>query len=328
MVLTVLFWCIALQAARAEVKEVRFATQYGIPYLPISIVEKNKLIEKHAKLTGLGDIKVTWRTFAGGAALNEALLSKSVDFVAGGVAPMIRLWAKTRGNFDVKGVTAIASPTIYLTSSNPKVRTIRDFTEKDRIALPAAKISNQAIILQMAAAKTFGDSHYDKLDHLTVTMASPDAMAAMLSGKSEITAHFSNPPFQYQELESPNIHLVLNSFDVLGEPVTLALVWTAGSFYEANPKTYAAITAAIEEAVDLIKKDKRRAAEIYIEASKTKEPVDKIIGMLNDPQMLFTTTPQNTLKFADFMYKTGAIKVKPDTWKDLFFPNMHNLKGS
>jgi NitT/TauT family transport system substrate-binding protein len=28
------------------------------------------------------------------------------------------------------------------------------------------------------------------------------------------------------------------------------------------------------------------------------------------------------------MNKTGAIKVKPASWKDLFFPNAHALPGS
>ena len=208
------------------------------------------------------------------------------------------------------------------------VRTIKDFTEKDRIALPAAKVSNQAVILQRAAAEVFGDSGYNKLDHLTVTMASPDAMVALLSGKSEINAHFSNPPFQYLELEKPGIHTVLNSVDVLGESATLALLWSTGKFHESNPKVYAAMVAAMEEAIDLIKKDKQRAAQTYIEINRTKEPVGKIVAMLSDPQMIFTTTPRNVMKFADFMYRVGAINAKPDSWKEMFFSNAHDLPGS
>ena len=50
--------------------------------------------------------------------------------------------------------------------------------------------------------------------------------------------------------------------------------------------------------------------------------------MMNDPQVVFTTTPQNVMKYADFMARTGAIKVRPELWKDLFFPNVHGLPGS
>jgi NitT/TauT family transport system substrate-binding protein len=62
--------------------------------------------------------------------------------------------------------------------------------------------------------------------------------------------------------------------------------------------------------------------------SKDKDTVEDILAMLNDPQIVFTTTPQNVMKYVNFMLKTGAIKVKPDSWKDLFFPNVHNLPGS
>jgi hypothetical protein len=56
--------------------------------------------------------------------------------------------------------------------------------------------------------------------------------------------------------------------------------------------------------------------------------LNNIVKMLNDPQITFTTTPQNVLKYVEFMNRTGAIKVKPASWKDLFFPNAHALPGS
>ena len=111
--------------ARAEDKEVTFARQYGISYLPLMIMEKNTLIEKQAKARGLGDITVSWKTLAGGADMNDALLSKSLDFVSGGVAPMIKIWAKTKGNYNVKAVGSINSMPLYLNTSNPNVKTVK-----------------------------------------------------------------------------------------------------------------------------------------------------------------------------------------------------------
>ncbi len=318
----------AFTQAQAEDQEVKFARQYGISYLPLMIMEKNRLIEKHAKAVGLGDITVSWKTLAGGADMNDALLSKSLDFVSGGVAPMIKIWAKTKGNFNVKALGSINSMPLYLNTSNPNVKTVKDLTEKDRIALPAVKVSIQAVTLQMAAAKAFGDANYQKLDHLTVTMSHPDGMVALLSGKSEITGHFTSPPFQYQELAKPGLHTVVNSYDVLGGPATFNLVWTTSDYEKNNPKTYAAVVAAIEEAVNFINKDKKAAAQIYVEMSKTKEPVDQILKMMNDPLIQFTITPLNTMKYAEFMHRVGAIKIKPDTWKEMFFPNVHHLQGS
>jgi len=57
----------AVGSARAEVKELRLAKQYGLGYLPLIIMEEQHLIEKHAKAAGLGDIKVTWATLGGAA---------------------------------------------------------------------------------------------------------------------------------------------------------------------------------------------------------------------------------------------------------------------
>ncbi len=315
-------------SANAEPKELKIAEQYGISYLPLMIMEDQKLVEKHAKAAGLADLKVTWAKFAGGNVMNDALLSDSLHFAAGGVAPMVTLWAKTRGNYDVKAVAALNSMPLYLNTRNPNVKTIKDFTDKDKIALPAVKVSIQAVTLQMAAEQAFGAGQQNKLDRFTVSMSHPDAQAALLSGTSEVDAHFSSPPFQYQQLEKPGIHKVLDSYQVLGGPATFNLVWTTSKFRNENPKAYAAFTKALDEAIALINKDKKWAAEAYLRISKDKDTVEDIVKMLNDPGVTYTTTPQNVMKYADFMNKIGSIKAKPASWKDMFFPNVHQVPGS
>lgn len=190
-------------AAHAEVTEVKLAEQYGLPYLPLEVVKKYRLIEEEAEKSGLGALTVTWAKFGSGAAMNDALLSGRLDFASGGVAPMLKIWDKTRGTIDVKGVVSLGSMPMYLNTNNPKVRSIKDFGEQDRIALPAVKVSIQAIVLQMAAAKALGEADSSKLDAMTVSMKHPDAMAALLSNRTEITAHFGNSPFQELELPAP-----------------------------------------------------------------------------------------------------------------------------
>jgi NitT/TauT family transport system substrate-binding protein len=313
--------------ARAEMSEIKVAQQYGISYLPLMLMEEQKLIEKHAKAAGL-DVKVGWAKFAGGNVMNDALLSSSLQFASGGVAPFVTLWARTRGNLDVKAVSAINSMPLYLNTRNPGVKSLKDFTEKDRIALPAVKVSIQAVTLQMATEKAFGDGQHGRLDPLTVSLSHPDAQVALLSGSSEITAHFSSPPFQYQQLEKPGIRTVLNSYDVLGGPATFNVVWTTSKFRTENPKLYDAFVKALDEATAQINRDRKAAAEAYLRISKDKDTVTDILAMLNDPLIVYTTTPQNVMKYVDFMAKVGAIKVKPDSWKDLFFPNIHGASGS
>lgn len=315
-------------AARAEVTELKIAEQYGISYLPLMIMEDQKLVEKYASQAGIGDLKVTWSKFAGGNVMNDALLSNSLHFAAGGVSPLVTLWAKTRGNYDVKAVAALNSMPLFLNTRNPNVKTIKDFTDKDKIALPAVKVSIQAVTLQMAAEKAFGPGQQNKLDRLTVSMSHPDGQAALMSGTSEVTAQFSAPPFQYQQLKDPKIHKVLDSYDVLGGPATFNLVWATTRFKDANPKVYAAFTQALDEAIAMINKDKKWAAEAYLRISKDKDSLENIQKMLDDPQVKYTTTPQNVTKYVDFMQRIGSIKAKPASWKDLFFPNVHNLPGS
>ncbi|MDQ2916382.1 MAG: ABC transporter substrate-binding protein [Pseudomonadota bacterium] len=318
--------CAILPAAHAEMSEIHVSRQYGISYLPLMIMEDRKLIEKHAKATGI-DVTVDWSKFASGAVMNDALLSGNLQFASGGVGPFTTLWAKTRGNLDVKAVSAINSMPLFLVTNNPKVKTLKDFTDNDKIALPAVKVSIQAVTLQMAAEKAFGAGQQSKLDHLTVSMSHPDAETALLSG-TEITAHLGSPPFQYQELAHKGMHKVFSSYDVLGGPATFNVVWTTSKFHDENPKVYAAFVAALDEATTMINHDKRAAAQTYLRVSKDKDSLDNILKMLNDPAIKYTTTPNNVMKYVDFMYKIGSIKAKPDSWKEMFFPNAHNLPGS
>ena len=317
----------ALPAA-AEVSELKVARQYGISYLPMMIMEDQKLIEKAAAAAGVPNLQVTWAQFAGGNVMNDALLSNSLDFAAGGVGPFVTLYAKTRGNYNVRAAAALNSMPLYLNSSNPAVKTIKDFTDKDKIALPAVKVSIQAVTLQMAAEQAFGPGQQNKLDRLTVSMSHPDAQIALLSGSSEITGHFTSPPYQFNELAKPGIHRVLNSYDVLGGPATFNVVWTSGKFHDENPKVYGAFVKALDEAEAIVNKDHKGAAETYLRMTKDKSSVDDIVKMLDDPTMVFTTTPNNMMKYVDFMLKVGAIKSKPDSWKDMFFPNAQHLPGS
>lgn len=314
--------------AWAEVNEVRIAQQFGVGYLPLQVMKNQGLMEKHAKDAGLGDIKVTWARFGGGAAMNDALISGNLDFASGGVGPLVTIWAKTRGNLDVRGVAALNAMPLYLNTTNPDVKTLADFTGKDKIALPAVKVSIQAVTLQMGAAQAFGMDQYNKLDSLTVSMKHPDGMAALLSGGSEVNAHFTSAPFMYIELRDPKVRKVVSSYEILGGPSTFNTIWARAVFRDENPKTYQAFVDALKEAMEFIKADPEKSAEIYITESNSKEDKAFILEIINDPENEFTTTPKNVMKYADFMNQIGSIKNKPADWSELFFPEVHDQPGS
>jgi NitT/TauT family transport system substrate-binding protein len=313
--------------AQSEVREVRIAKQFGISYLPLMVMEDQNLIEKHAKAAGL-DVKTNWLQFAGGAPINDALISGSLEFAGGGVGPMIVLWARTKGSLNVRGVASLNSLPLYLNTVNPNVKTIRDFTDKDRIGLPAVRVSIQAITLQMECEKLFGMGQHGKLDNITVSMSHPDAMNAMMSGRSEVTAHFGSPPFQNQQLQDSRVTRVLSSYDVLGGPASFNFMWTTARVREQNPRVYAAFVAALDEAHALINRDRNLAADIYMRVERGAPPKEFVLQLLNDPQHEFTKVPKNTMKYASFMARTGTVRETPADWKDMFFPELHATQGS
>lgn len=321
----------AAMPARAEVGEIKVASGQSIGYLPYYVMEHEKLVEKRAKAAGLGDLKASFVNISGGAAMNDALLSGALQFSSVAVPAFLTLWAKTRGSaMEVKAVSALNSQPVFMNTNNPAVKSVKDLTPRDRIAVTAVKVSVHAIFVQMAAAKAFGPDNVDKLDSLTVALPHNAARDALLARSGGVTVHMATEPFAQQELAAPGIHSILSSYELTGGPSTISLVVTSAKFREANPKVYAAFFAALGDAMDFIAKDKRAAAKIYLEATKSKSTVEDVVAGLDDPKnpTAFGTTPHHVMQFADFMYKAKTIQQKPAGWKDLFFPEVHALPGS
>ncbi|MFL5060432.1 MAG: ABC transporter substrate-binding protein [Xanthobacteraceae bacterium] len=315
--------------ACAQVPEIRLARQYSMGYLQFNTMEHEKLIEKHARALGLPEVKVSWHTFNGPAAVNDALLSGSIDIAAGGTPGLLLLWARTKGTpQEVRGISALSSQPFLMNTRNSAIKTVADFKETDRIALPAVKVSVQAIVLQMAAAKAFGASQYGKLDALTVSMSPPDATLALLSGGGEINTVFSVPPFQNQQLEKPGITTVLNSYDAMEGPHTFTVAWTSARFRERNPVLYKALFAALQEATDIVNKDRRAAAALWISDSQSKLALGFVDRVVSAPLVRWTMVPENTMKFARFMLTNAMLRAPPESWRDYFFPEIHAVDGS
>jgi len=323
-----LFCCVAASAARAEVSELKIVRQFGISFLPLLIMQDRGLFEKHAKAMGL-DTKPIYMQISGGTSVNDALLAGSIDIASGGIPPAAIIWARTRGTAnEVKAITAKNCAPILLLTRNPNIKSIADFTEKDKIAMPATKVSGSAIVLQMATQKLFGKGQEFKFDSLQVAMPTPDATIALTAGSSEITSHFSEPPFQYQALKKAGIRQILKSYDVLGGKTTYNLVWTTTRFHDQNPKVYQAFLAGFRDAIAEIYRDRPAAAQTYVRLTKEKISAEEVLDLINDPDIEFTMTPKNMMKIVGFMADVGHIKVKPTSWKDLFFPEVHDLPGS
>jgi NitT/TauT family transport system substrate-binding protein len=322
------FLAVAGMPAYGELAEINVAQQYGVSFLPLMLMERDKLVEKHAKAAGLSDVKVNWVKVAGPSVMNDGVISGAIQFIAVGAPSLITLWDKTRTNVQVKGVSAMTTYPLYLNVRNPNVKSIRDFSDKDKIAVPSIKVSTQAIMLQMAAAKEFGDSSYGRLDPWTVGLSHPDGLLAITNNSGGVDAHFTTSPFHEQEMKIPGMRTLTTSYEILGGPATALVIAASTKYRDANPRSYKAFYDGLKEAIDRINQDKRAAAKVYLEEAKdTKNTVEDIYAMISAADYAYTLTPQKVGKTADFMYKIGTIKAKPGSWKDFFFPEVHSLPG-
>jgi NitT/TauT family transport system substrate-binding protein len=322
---TVVTLLAAVAALPAQALDLRIAKQPGLTYLPTIIMEQNKLIEKHAAEMGIKDLNVTWRMFNSGASFNDSLISGNIDMAVAGTTNLILLWSKTHGA--MKGYAGVGAIPLTLLTRNPNVKTIADFTSEDRIAVPTVKLSSQAIVLQMAAEKAFGLAGRDRINALTVSMGHPDGVIAMQNKNAQITSHFTMSPYAEMELKQPGVHKLFTSNEILGGPMSIAIIFGSVKFHDENPKVVAALNAALDEALALIAKDKTAAAEVYIRATKDKTPLPEMVAMLNGPDMLYSKTPYGVMKTAAYFAHAGYIQQAPKDWKELFFPETHNLNG-
>src|SRR6516162_3858597 len=316
---------LALPAA-AESNRIAVAQQYGVSFLPLMIMERDKLVEKHGKAAGLGDVQVSWVKVAGPSVMNDGVISGALQFIAVGAPSLITLWDKTNGQ--VKGVSAMTTYPLYLITRNPNVKSVRDFTDKDKIAVPSIKVSTQAIMLQMLAAKEYGDADWAHFDPFTVALSHPDAVLALTNSSGGVDAHFSSSPFYEQEIKLPGAHLITTNYEILGGPATAVVIAASSKYRDANPKSYKAFFDALREAIDTINQDKRAAAKAYLELAKdTKNSADEIYAMISARDYAYTLAPQKVFKTAEFMNRIGTVKRKPASWKDLFFPEVHGLQA-
>jgi NitT/TauT family transport system substrate-binding protein len=314
--------------ARAQVPEVRIARQYSMGYLQFNVIEHEKLIQKHAALLGIPNVKVTAFRFNGPAAMNDALLSDSVDIVGGSPNGMFTLWSKARGTpQEVRAISALVTLPFLITTNDPEIRTIADLGKCRKIPVPSVKVSSPAVLIEMAATQLYGIKEFNRFDAATVTMSPADATVALLSGSGDINCVVALPPYMQQQLEHPNIHVVANSFDLTGR-TTYTVAYTSARFHDRNPKVYQAVYDALAEATEMVSSDIRQASRYWIEDGESKLPVDFVAAAGSGKDVQWTMVPDATMKAAAFMAEVGTIKVKPASWKDYFFPEAYGLPGS
>lgn len=313
---------VAVAPARAEVSSVVIGIQNGVAYIPLQVVASQHLVEKHAKKLGI-TLTASVRNLGSAGLVRDALIAGQIQFGVAGPPTLVTMHDKTRG--DIKAIGAVVSVPIYLNTTNKALKTVCDFKEGDKIALPTVKSSVQAVTLQMATKKYCNDPF--KADRFTVSMPHPDGYNALMSGM--VSTHMTSPPFSYDELEQGKgkVHLLLNSYDLLNAPGTLVYLLASQRFRDANPKVYQAVRAAFEEGEKFAREHPKEAAQIYVNFEHPKESLADVVKELGNGEIIYNSTPIALGAYADFMYQIGTVK-KRYTWQELSMPELRSRKGS
>src|SRR5262245_50985904 len=280
---------------------VRFVQQRGLLYIPVDIMVSGGILQQEATRLGLGKVEATATALSGPGAILDALLSGAADYGTAALPSLLTLWERTRNSAnEVKAVGTMSNGAMTLYTINPNVKTLADFTDKDRIAVPTVKLSFNAMMLQMAAEQLWNDPH--RLDHLTVSLGHPDAVTALAAGygKATITAHIGVQPFTDRGLKLAGAHIITDSRKVFGGPLTQIVLLASKQTKEKDPALFKAVAAALREAIRVANADKRAAAALWKEVHKAPDSIDELVAQLDDPGFEFTARPQRIGHFTAF----------------------------
>jgi len=90
------------------------------------------------------------------------------------------------------------------------------------------------------------------------------------------------------------LRTVINAYDILGGPVTGLVFVSTEKFRGENPKIFAAVTGAYDEALSWINADKRRAAKLFLDITKDRKVTEEdMYTLMMSPNLVFTKSPSN-----------------------------------
>lgn len=314
------------RTARAQ-SEIRIGLGYGIAFTPVYIMDELKLVEKHAKAAGL-DTVATFSRFSGTGPMQDALLSGAIDAGPLGVSAILIAHEKARGTAqEMLAVSGVTTLPLVLVTSRPGIKTLADFKPSDRIAMPSI-VSPQMYLLQMQCVKEFGKGQQDRLRGQVVALPHPEALNALLTGGTEVTAYFSSPPFTQAALKNPKISAVMSSTDVMGQ-ASFLIMGAVKRAIDANPKMPEVIARAVDEAAALIRNEPRRAAEIYLKHEPSRMfDLAAMTAIFEQYPNDFGSAVRGVQAYADFMGSLGQLKNPPKSWKEVVTPSIRDTPSS
>ena len=291
-----------------DVKEVNIAEQFGIAYAPLQIMKEQQLLEK-----ALPGVKINWKQYGGPTPMREAMLAGEVDFGFMGSAPVL---IGIDNGMKWKYATGISFNQVALVTDNPNIKSLRDISDTDRIAILSPG-STQHALLSIASNQVFGDP--DKFDNQIVSLSHPDAMDALIAD-TEIVAHFSTPPYLDKEL-ALGMHIVTTGEEIMGQPFTFITGVALEDFYENQPEEYDAFLIALNTAIDFINNNMDESVSILAPIYGIDEAALKVQMTYNGT--IYSNELLGIEKLADEMFKINMLKT-PIDFEAAVFPKTRN----
>lgn len=292
-VLLLLLISVFTGCSRGEDTSLVIAGQYGLAYAPVQIMESRRLLEKH-----LEGVTVQWQTLGNTAAIREAIAADRVDIAFGGIPPY--LIARDRG-LRVTVFTGISQVPVQLVTLEEGIDELSDLKESKGIALPQPG-SIQHILLSMGLQRAGLPPDY--LDSRLVSLAHPDGMTALLSGG--VSAHFTTPPYLFEELRQQNVKLLLDGQDAFGAPFTFSVGYATDRLFSQQPELLEGFIRALEEAILFLEEHPDESASILSEIYSVDPQLLK--GYLDSPLIGYSTDIEGVGQFEETMRSMGYLQ--------------------
>jgi NitT/TauT family transport system substrate-binding protein len=282
------------------------AYQPGLGSVTLIILKLQKTLDKQFPQTN-----IQWKILNSGASVREAMIANQAQLGSLGLPPFLVGWDR---GFNWKVLVSTSRADIWMVARDPRIRTLKDFTPSDKIAVVAPD-SQQAILIRKAAQEQLGNAH--ALDRNLISLSSADGEQALRTG--QIAAHFSGSPFQEREVADGG-HIVLHSNDVFGL-VGAGLITLAPNFYNQYPNFVKKLYQDILDATAFAKANHEQAAQYLAQdQGGGGGTAAQFKTLLDNPGFVFDTTPSGLIAYATFMQSIGLISKVPGSVRDLEVP--------
>ena len=295
LALTILLFFIFSGCAkeRNDVNKVVIAEQYGLAYAPIQVMKNKGFLEEL-----LPKSEIEWVKLSNTMAIREAMLTGELDIGFMSIPPFL---IGFDNGMEWKIISGLSKSPLGLVTNDNSINSLKDFEVGDKIALPQPG-SIQHLLLSMASEKELGRA--DALDSFLVSMNHPDGYQALISN-TEVTAHFTSPPYLFDELENKENKLVLTGKEAFGGEFTFIIGVCTKEFYSKS-KEYKGFNQALDKSIRFMNENENESLKIISQAYDIEE--NKLRRYFEYEELSYTKNIEGINKFMDFMVENNYLK--------------------